>query len=347
MYLFCAKCQTQFPATSRCPRCSSRLLAPGEAAESLSVATALPPKPLQTTMFGRIFVGSIIALGLHMALREWGGALGMFDESLSATGYVAGFLMRVGAALVGGLFAGAGRSQGFSCGASVGLLSGLSWLVIDSYPILQLDALNIGLMITIVSVAGCAASIGGRIWPAIVELPEIESPRRSSLMKLVVDGKKPNLSYPTRMGRVLVSSLAVLIAVIASDGMREVLKRLPAGLIHLGGPSAIPKVDFEIALFGVALASLLAGAGTGAGLRHGAIAGLISALAVGTAFAQRPPDTFPALEFLLDHLEARESTTQSLFTIGSCVALTVTIAGWVGSQLFPPLKQKRRRKSDY
>ena len=172
MYLFCSKCQTQFPATSRCPRCSSRLLAPAEAADSLSVTVAIPPQPLQSTLTGRIMVGSILALGLHLALREWGAAVGLFDDSISETGYLAGYFLRIAAAMVGGVFAGAGRSRAFSGGATVGLISGAAWLVVDSFPHLRLDALNIGLMIALVSLAGCCALMGGRIWPAVVEMRE-------------------------------------------------------------------------------------------------------------------------------------------------------------------------------
>ncbi len=347
MYLFCSKCQTQFPATSRCPRCSSRLLSPVEAAESLSTTVDLPPKPLQTTMMGRVFVGSILALGLHLAFREWGAALGLFDESASAIGYLAGYFFRVVAAMAGGFFAGAGRVRAFSSGAMVGLLSGVGWLIVDSYPDLRLDPSNIGLMILIVTVAGCCALLGGRIWPAIVEMPEVESPRRSSLLKLVVNGKSPVLTRPTRWGRILVSSLAVLGAVLAADGGRVMLKKLPSGLLHLGGPSAVPMVDFQIAFLGIALASLIAGAGSGAGLRHGAIAGLISAITVCSAFTQQEPDSFPALEFLLDKLQARGTATQSVLSLGACVAATVTLAGYVGGQLFPPLNKKRRRRTDF
>ena len=346
MYLFCANCQTQFPATSRCPRCSTRLLTPGEAAERLSTTALLPPKPLQTTLHGRVFVGSLLALGLHLALREWGTAIGLFDETISTAGYLTGYFLRVVAAMAGGLFAGAGRSRSFSGGAFVGLLSGMGWLVVDSFPALQVDPPNIGLMILIVTFAGCSALVGGRIWPAIVELPEIASPRRSSLLKLVVDGRKPVLTQPIRWGQILVASFAVLFAVLAADSERLLLRKLPAGLLNLGGPSAVPMVDFQLALLGVALASLIAGAGSGSGLRHGAIAGLFSAFAVGAAFAQQPPDSFPALEFLLDKFQARGTLTLSVLTIGGSIASTVTLAGYVGDQLFPRLNKKRRRRTD-
>ena len=347
MYLFCSKCQTQFPAAGRCPRCSSRLLAPGEAADALSIAAELPPKPLSTTFSGRVLVGTTLALGLHLALREWLAAIGMFDESGSVEGYLAGYLVRFAAAMAGGLIAGAGRNQGFSGGATVGLIAGLGWLVIDSYPTLLLDAPNIGLMILIVSAAGCCSLVGGRVWPPIVELPEIASPRGSSLLKLVVNQNKVKLSRPTRWGRILVSTLVVLFAVIAADAGRVLLKKLPAGLINLGGPSAVPSVDFQLALLGVVLGGLIAGAGTGTGLRHGVIAGAAAAIAVGAAYTQQPPDTLPALEYMLDKLGARDTAFQSAAAVGLGMAGFGTLTGWIGGQLFPPLRKMRRRKSDF
>ncbi len=99
-------------------------------------------------------------------------------------------------------------------------------------------------------------------------------------------------------------------------------------------------------MFGVVLASLIAGAGSGTGLRHGAIAGVLSAFVVVGAFTQQPPESLPALEFLLDKFQTRDSVFQSTFVLGSGIAATVTLAGWVGGQLFPPLRQKRRRKTD-
>ncbi len=348
MYLFCSTCQTQFPAAGRCPRCSSRLLAPAEAADALSKMAELPPKPLSTTFTGRVLVGTALALGLHLALREWLAALGIFDESISIEGYLAGYFLRFAAAMAGGLFAGAGRSQGFSGGATVGLIAGFGWLVVDSYPILQLDALNIGLMILIVSAAGCCALVGGRVWPPIVELPEIDSPRGSSLLKLVVNQNGPKLRRPMCWGRILVSSLVVLFAVISADGARILLKKLPSGLIHLGGPSAAPAVDFQIALFGLVLGGLIAGAGTGRGLRHGVITGAVAAISVGAAYTQQPPDSLPALEFLLDKSGARDTAFQSGAAVGLFMAGVGTVTGWIGGQLFPPLrKQRRRRRSDF
>ena len=347
MYLFCSTCQTQFPAAGRCPRCSSRLLAPGEAADALSIATELPPKPLSTTFGGRVLAGTALALGLHLGLREWLAAIGTFDESGSLEGYLAGYFLRFAAAMAGGLIAGAGRSQGFSGGATVGLIAGLGWLGIDSYPTLMLDAPNIGLMILIVTAAGCCALVGGRIWPPIVELPEIDSPRGSSLLKLVVNQNKVKLRRPTRWGRILVSTLVVLFAVIAADSGRVLLKKLPAGLINLGGPSAVSSVDFQIALVGIVLGGLIAGAGTGIGLRHGAIAGCTAAIAVGAAFTQQPPDTLPALEFVLDKFGARETAFESAAVVGLGIAGIGTLSGWLGGQLFPPLRKMRRRKSDF
>jgi len=347
MYLFCSKCQTQFPAAGQCPRCSSRLLAPGEAADALSKLAELPPKPRTTTFAGRVLAGTALALGLHLALREWLAAFGAFDESASVESYLTGYFLRFAAAMAGGLLAGAGRSQGFSGGATVGLIAGLGWLAVDSYPTLLLDAPNIGLMILIVSAAGCCALVGGRVWPPIVELPDLESPRGSSLLKLVVGQNKPEARRPTRWGRILVASLVVLFAVIAADSGRLLLKKLPNGLINLGGPAAVPSVDFQIALIGVVLGGLIAGAATGTGLRHGIIAGAVSAVAVGAAYTQQPPDSLPALEFLLDKLGARGTAFQSAAAVVLAMASIGTVSGWIGGQLFPPLRKMRRRKSDF
>src|SRR5262245_19813259 len=70
MQLFCPACQAAFPGASRCPRCGGLLLMPHEVAPDAPHRTTEAPAPVSTTAFGRVAVGTVLALGLYLGLRN-------------------------------------------------------------------------------------------------------------------------------------------------------------------------------------------------------------------------------------------------------------------------------------
>ena len=69
MLLFCPLCQSAFTGVARCPRCSGLLLMPEEAPPGTEPGEAAP-EPFNPTPAGRVAVGTIVALGLYLALRK-------------------------------------------------------------------------------------------------------------------------------------------------------------------------------------------------------------------------------------------------------------------------------------
>jgi hypothetical protein len=108
----------------------------------------------------------------------------------------------------------------------------------------------------------------------------------------------------------------------------------------MGGPAQAPLVDLQLAAIGVIMAGAFAGACTGAGLRHGVIAGFLGALAVlGLASAGIDPIS-PVIDglFWVFQVPPEESGgTQGMLTVAGAVFLACATAGWFGGQLMPPL----------
>jgi hypothetical protein len=343
MYLYCPKCHAQHPAAGRCPKCSSLLMSPGEAADALSVSIPSPPDPVETTYAGRLGVGCVVALGLHVALREWTtAALGAAGQATDPVGFTVGYLLRLFAAGVGGAMAGAGRRWNFTGGAVVGALSGVAWLLVDSYPTIIVDPLRGGLVGVITVAAGLVAMAAGQVWPEPVVVPDTPSPRGSSLMGLKPTDGKRRTGRPTRWVQIAAAAALALGGIAGAEMVRSSLRGLPAGLLQLGGPSAASRVDFQLTVLAVLVASAVAGAGTGAGGRHGLYAGILTALGVLALRATAAEEALPGLDWLAEATCAPDTSPRVVEVVLAGVALlAMTVGGWLGGQLFPPLKQHR------
>ena len=223
------------------------------------------------------------------------------------------------------------------------MAGGFAWLVIDSYPDVTIDLVHVGLTGLICAASGLAALVGSRVWPPAIVLEEPEDSRGSSLLKFLPPSKKPDTRRPTHWWKILLSSVLVLTAVVGSDFAREGLKKLPPGLLHHfgGNTSAISRIDFEIAVLFIVLGTFVAGLNTGAGLRHGLYAGGLTAITVVLMYRFQKEGTFPALDFLAEHLES-DTPTKLVLALGSIFFLTATVGGWMGGQLMPPLRRKRK-----
>ena len=343
MYLYCPKCHAQHPAAGRCPKCSSLLMSPGEAADALAVSVPPPPDPVETTFAGRVAVGCVVALGLHLALREWTtAALGPTGAASDPVGFAVGYLLRLLAAGVGGVMAGAGRRLNFSGGAVVGAVSGLAWLLVDGYPAVVLDPLRGGLVAVIAAVAGLVAMAAGQIWPEPVVVPDAPSPRGSSLMGLKPTDGKRRTGRPTHWFQVALAVALAVGGIAAAETVRASLRGLPAGLLHLGGPAAVTRVDFQLTVIAVLVAAVVAGAGTGAGLRHGLFAGVLTAVGVIALRTTSTEDALPGLDWLAAATCAPDAPGRTVeFVLAGCAFGAMAVGGWLGGQLFLPLKRRR------
>src|SRR4051812_40759721 len=138
MQLFCPACQAAFAGVARCPRCAGLLLMPQEAAALAQEAeTDGRPTLLRLTPAGRVVVGTVLALGLYLALRK--AALGVIlatgsepeDWWLTTNGLGTVFGIQAAAALFGAMLSGAGRPKGLPLGVAVGGFCGVLFLAAE------------------------------------------------------------------------------------------------------------------------------------------------------------------------------------------------------------------------
>ena len=353
MFLFCPKCNVQHSATGRCPRCSSRLLSPVEAADMIpsKAPTATPNTQINSTFLRRVVVGVLLALGFHLVLREWAlallGGAGLSTEAESWDGL--NFALRALSTLVGAVVAGAGRKSSFGTGALVGVASLAGYLLLDRYPHLHLDFLPI-LKGTSFVVAGCFLSyLGGFIWPPPLVLAEPASPRNSSMLKLKAEDSADQVErVPTQWVQLLISITAIACSLMVCARLSNSVLVLTPNLNEvMKDPQAIPRLQTHLAALMILFAGMLAGAGTSAGLRHGLIAGLAGTLAMVGITAATRPEPFKIGQYVASVLQWEADAPNVLLVIAAGAFLIATLGGVLGGSFFPHVRRKRRRRNDY
>lgn len=351
MQLYCPNCQAAYASAARCPRCDSRLVTPAEAFESAADLSGLPPPPLQPTALARTILGSVVALGLYVGLREWAaaGSLVSFgaDPWEQAGGFVLAVVLRAIGAVVGGAVAGAGRPAGAGTGFLVGLASGAAAVAVDVVGGAEPAPVEVGVVAGLAVAAAVAGWVGSRVWPPAVELPApVSRSRGSSLLHLARDDERHRAPKPTNWLRVLVGVTGVVCAVVIADTTRSALKQYSGGYLHLGGAAQAPIVCLEIA--GLLILTWVPGAvaGTGAGLRHGLLIGTGAGAALAGMTTGDIAAVQPAVEGVLKlaDLPTNELTsTPAAAAAFVATLLACTGAGWLGGTLLPPLASPEAR----
>ncbi|QEL13266.1 hypothetical protein [Limnoglobus roseus] len=355
MQLFCPDCQAAFAGTPHCPKCGGRLIAPQESFVTAVVASAEElPEAVQTTFPGRVVLGTTTALGLFLSLREFAIA---FTAGSSTTGDIDVFTicgLRLLAVAAGGLLTGAGRANGAQPGFATGLLVGG---LLTAHDILQSGGAEywwpIGLAVGFPVVAAIAGWIGARIWPAAVDLPNVATPtavtasRASTLTRLSESNERRRGERPTVWLRILIGGLLAFAAIVTSEPIRMFLARASSGLFNTGGMNRAAAVGAQLAAIILVLGGMVAGANTGAGMRHGFYTALFTALNLFGAVLVRGKPDYPPVTGLFAYLDLPLDSyfaPQSMAVILAFLIGLVTAGGWLGGQLFPPLAPAWMRK---
>lgn len=349
MQLFCPNCQAAYVGTTHCTKCGGRLLSPQESFITSGPPSLPLPDPVRPTLGGRVVIGCLVAFGVLAGLRE---AAGVFllpgtdpgEWWASDAAWPAVLALRLAAVVAGGLVAGAGREQGAVSGLMVGLLAGGVFTAGDAAAAGGLHGwvpIAVALMFPVV--AAPAGALGTWVWPPDVPLPEPSYPvssRGSNFSRLAVEAQIRRAGRPTAWVRVAVGGAVAAAGVIAADELRVWLARSSGGLFQTGGPARAGMVGLEIAAILMTAGAAAAGATTGAGLRHGLLAGLLAVAGVLIGAAGREDRTFPAANGLFQLLGVDPAPVTTV-NAGGLVAIGIlalmAVAGWLGGQLFPPL----------
>ncbi|MBX9581770.1 MAG: hypothetical protein K2X87_15815 [Gemmataceae bacterium] len=328
---FCPACRSVFLGTSSCPRCG------GELRSSPERPAARPPG---TTPAGRVAVGSLAAVGLAVGLGEL--TAGWTALADGTPGPWAGQGGRAAAVLFGGLLAGVGLRRGFPAGAAVGGLSGGAFFLLDGSPanpaLYALPALAALL-------GGLAGMVGAWVWaaPVPVALPAPEpSPRRSSI-RLAVDppaGRGPAVAWL----RVAAGAAVIAAGVGLADETRAKAQRYSGGLLRVDNRGQGRLLSLQLAVLAGLVGGVVAAAGTGAGVRHGGLAGAVAAAGVVGMALSRGELPVPAA-VALDRLGVAVGPDDpaALGVVAAGVVGLGLIGGWFGGVLFPPLAPRSMR----
>ena len=355
MQLFCPACQAAFPGTQRCPRCGGLLLLPQEAADAaaLPLPRTLPPAPALPTPSGRVAVGAVLALGLYLGLRKLATGVVLaahpnpevwwssFDGLLTVCG---GQALAV---IFGAVVAAAGRHGGFLFGVSVGGLCGGLFLaaeLIAGAP--PRDLVLYVQLAVLVLVGGIAGVFAARVWGAVpvLDIPTGDRGRLSSSRFALEPTVHP--VRPTLWLRILAGAMVMLLAVAAAEQLRGGMQKYSGGMLRVTSIGQGQFLTWQIAVIGILGGGVLAGAGTGAGIRHGVITGGIGGVGVLGLTVLRGQPLGP-VSYWLNRLSLGELPPNDPAAVIAAVAWVLilgVLGGWLGGSLFLPLAPAHMRQ---
>jgi hypothetical protein len=349
MMLYCPRCRASAAGTGRCPGCGGRLATPSEAHASRPDLHAAPPDLVRPTAAGRLAMGALVGLGLFVGLREWAaaGLLAADERWTSPVGVATAATVKLLAAAVAGLLAGTSRPKGAHAGLTAGFIAAGLLLVavsaVGDKPTLYTIATGAGL----IAAAAAGGAVGAWRWPAATDLPPAPTPGGSSLAALIPSGPTGRGERPLLWGRVFAGGMIAAAGIALADPARDLVKRGSAGSVGFGGTSMVTVVDLEIAALFVMLGGVLAGAGTGVGMRHGLLAGIVGGLATVWMPAAGVRSVFPVVEGLLKVLGLPTGDYAgwgAAFNLLLAVLAVAAFGGWLGGTLFPPVVAREKLK---
>lgn len=311
------------------------------------------PALVEPTALGRITVGTVLALGLYLGVRKLLAAFMLLSRPdagewwLSFQGLSAVYALQAGAVLFGAVVAGASRHNGYSLGFIVGGICGGLFLGYELLAGAPPRTLVLYLQPPVLALLGLAAgAVGSRVWipRPILNLPIPSGSKLSSLqLGAEIAEDRPR---PTHMVRILAGAAIILIGVVISDQARHFLQKNSGGLLRVESMGQGEFITWQIATLIVLSGGVMAGAGTGAGIRHGILCGLVGGGAVlgacikfGSAL---PPIEYWLTKMSLDGLPL--TAPPVLVAIGGGIMTLALLGGWLGGALFLPLAPAAMRR---
>ncbi len=310
-----------------------------------------PSAIYKPTPSGRALVGTVIAIGLYLALRKI--STGIFDaledESwwLSARALATVFTLQGISAAFGAVLASAGRPRGIALGGLIGGLCGGSFLASEiaaGAPPGQLVLLLQPFWLAFLG--AIAGAVGAWIWPGV---PEFELPpplvKKSSSIQLS-DDTPIERTRPTAWYRILIGATVMVFGMAVADQARSSLEKASGGMLKVSSRGQGKFMSWQIATLAVLVGGAFAGAATGAGIRHGVYAGVLGGIGV-AAFGAVRGELGQPQEYLLTWMKLDFNGPQdpvAMLGIGLGVLIASLVGGWFGGQLFLPLAPPHMRK---
>jgi hypothetical protein len=191
-----------------------------------------------------------------------------------------------------------------------------------------------------------AGTVGSRVWApaAILNIPLPTGSKLSSLQ--LGEDLAEEQPRPTWWIRILAGAAIIVIGTAFADPLRYALQKNSGGLLRVESFGQADYITWQFATLISLCGGVFAAAGTGAGIRHGMLAGLLGAAGV-VALCHSQGSALPPVEYFLtrsslDHLPITSPTV--LGTLGMAVAALGALGGWLGGTLFPVMAPPHMRK---
>ncbi|HEV3385276.1 MAG TPA: hypothetical protein VG097_10685 [Gemmata sp.] len=311
------------------------------------------PTPQKPTTSGRITMGVVLALGLYLGLRKItiGTVLAVVADSnawwLSFNGLVAVYTAQAIAVVFGALLASSGRLFGYAHGLAVGVICGGLFLGFELLAGVPPEDLVVYLQPPVLALLGLIAGVvGARVWAVAptVDIP-IPNPSKLSSIQLATENVT-NPGKPTIWFRILIGTIVMICGAMMADKTRSFVQRNSAGLLRVQSLGQAEFITWQFASFAVLFGGIIAGAGTGAGIRHGLISGALGGVALlGICLKQGAAIKPIAYWLVCVSMNDVPITTPSVcLMVAGTILLVGIIGGWLGGALFLPLAPENMRR---
>lgn len=310
------------------------------------------PPGLKPTTGGRVAMGTVLALGFYLGVRKlvMGAVLAIEPNPtswwLSFHGLAAVYAAQAIAVVFGAVISAAGRLYGYGHGLAVGAVCGGLFLGFELLAGVPPQDLVIYLQPPVLALLGLVAGVvGARIWAVapILNIP-IPNPSKLSSIQLATDAVT-NPTKPTVWVRVLVGASMMVCGVTVADQARVFAQKHSFGLLRVQNIGQGEFITWQLATFAILLGGVTAGAGTGAGVRHGFIAGALGGIGVlAVCLKQGAPIT--PVSFWLNQISLEEMPITApivCMAVAGGVFLVGLVGGWLGGALILPIVPKHLR----
>ncbi|MBM4070248.1 MAG: hypothetical protein FJ271_15030 [Planctomycetes bacterium] len=326
MAMVCPACNGRFEQSLECPTCKVRLEYRTEAELSARQGQ------WQQTPWGRLLAGLLLAQGLAHGLKQLVNAVLMASDGdaegwQTTAGAICLFAFQGLGLLIGGAVAGAGQNRAWLFGSLLGVMNALIFFVfpMTSYALDSESKLYASLVLN-PALGALGALLGALIWRPLPAIKTTNFPTQAQAK--IPTPAMPIWSGPISWPRVMLGMTLIVAGSVWTPRIMAWILEMGQGTLEVRTHLQSWLLQWEISALVTLIGAAAAGACTFNGLKQGLVAGLTAAVVLIGVNLGNPRSSFETMSLML----------------GGLVCLTGA-GGWFGSQLLPPLAQRRKRRS--
>ncbi len=332
MAMVCPQCNTSYEQRWQCPLCETRLLF--HDARRLTASSSERSSYWRQRPLGRIFLGLVLAQGLFYGLRHFvtAGVLGVqgleaVEQMERAPEWI---LLLQGlhmlALFAGTIFAAAGQRRAAFLGAMIGAWNGVfSVLFLADRTQAQTLIALLGQTMLQAVMGAIGGWLGAVVWKPLSEANPMDTPppRRGRFLRRNRNLFRGPVAWVRVTGGVILAVAGTLLATLVFEKIIDISH----GRLGTSDELQDRLITMEIKALALLLGGALAGATTRNGLKQGLCVGLVSTVVL-IGIEMRYVDRW---------LQLAGHTALAALSLS-------LVGGWFGSQLFPPILRRPRRR---